>query len=249
MTGSGSSGRRLLAVLFGGALGLLGGTVGKHIRSDLDDVQTRYDATLRALADPAATAEQRARLAQSTADMADWASRRLDELAPANARQAAAQTQRALADIAERMKPLTLDETGEPIIDPLKLTDSEWTSGADGGSISVGSSISQHSAFDDREMIIKRIIDDPKLLGTYDSPDSIKSVLEENGYEVKPLGRGSFKGVRFENGGGFRVNFGDGGLLQYHPEANSHHGGAYYKISTGKGGVHHYDINGNEIEP
>ncbi|MBO4915010.1 MAG: hypothetical protein J5449_07370 [Oscillospiraceae bacterium] len=61
--------------------------------------------------------------------MADWASRRLDELAPANARQAAAQTQRALADIAELMKPLTLDETGEPIIDPLKLTDSEWTSG------------------------------------------------------------------------------------------------------------------------
>ena len=53
--------------------------------------------------------------------MADWASRRLDELAPANARQAAAQTQRALADIAERMKPLTLDETGEPIIDPLGM--------------------------------------------------------------------------------------------------------------------------------
>ena len=43
--------------------GLLGGTAGKHIRSDLADVQTRYDATLRALANPAATAEQRARLA------------------------------------------------------------------------------------------------------------------------------------------------------------------------------------------
>ncbi|MBO4915012.1 MAG: hypothetical protein J5449_07380, partial [Oscillospiraceae bacterium] len=109
--------------MIGGFFGLLGGTVGKHIRSDLADVQTRYDATLRALADPSATAEQRARLAQSTADMADWASRRLDELAPANARQAAAQTQRALADIAEQMKPLTLDETGEPIIDPLGTTE------------------------------------------------------------------------------------------------------------------------------
>ena len=71
--------------------GLLGGTAGKHIRSDLADVQTRYDATLRAL-----------------------------------------------ADIAERMKPLTLDETGEPIIDPLKLTDSEWTSGADGANMAFG---------------------------------------------------------------------------------------------------------------
>ncbi|MBO4915008.1 MAG: hypothetical protein J5449_07360 [Oscillospiraceae bacterium] len=82
--------------------------MGKHIRSDLVDVRTRYDATLRALADPAATAEQRARLAQSTADMADWASRRLDELAPASARQVAKDAQQALADIAEQMKPLTL---------------------------------------------------------------------------------------------------------------------------------------------
>ena len=50
----------------------------------------------------------------------------------------------------------------------------------------------------------------------------------------------------FEDGGGYKVNFEDGGLLQYHPEPHSHHGGEYYKISTGKVGIHRYDINGIE---
>ncbi len=65
---------------------------------------------------------------------------------------------------------------------------------------------------------------------------------------VKALARGSLKGVTFESGGGFKVNFGGDGVFQYHPEKKSHHGGAYYKISTGKGGTKRYDLEGNEIE-
>lgn len=43
-----------------------------------------------------------------------------------------------------------------------------------------------------------------------------------------------------------RPNFGGDGILQYHPEKGSHHGGAYYQISTGKGGTHHYELDGTE---
>ena len=41
----------------------------------------------------------------------------------------------------------------------------------------------------------------------------------------------------FEEGGGFKVCFDDGGLFQYHPADKRHHGGAYYEISTGKRGA------------
>ncbi|MBQ8559058.1 MAG: hypothetical protein IJ439_03635 [Tyzzerella sp.] len=78
-------------------------------------------------------------------------------------------------------------------------------------------------------------------------PQGLKAALANKGYEVKPLNSGNFKGVAFEEGGGFKVNFGGDGILMYHPESRSHHGGAYYKISTGKGGIHRYDTNGNEI--
>lgn len=85
----------------------------------------------------------------------------------------------------------------------------------------------------------------PTMLGTM-SPKEIKDALEKAGFDVKPLGRGSLKGISFEEGGGFKVNFGGTGLIQYHPSEKSHHGGAYYKISTGEGGTHRYDLNGNE---
>ena len=61
------------------------------------------------------------------------------------------------------------------------------------------------------------------------------------------MGQGQLKDIPYEAGGGYRVNFSDGGLFQYHPNEHSHHGGAYYKISTGKGGIRHYDINGREM--
>ena len=85
----------------------------------------------------------------------------------------------------------------------------------------------------------------PGRLGSF-TPDKLKKAFEAEGFEVKPLMQGSLKSVLFEDGGGFKVNFEDGGLFQYHPAAGSHHGGAYYKISTGRGGTKRYELDGRE---
>lgn len=85
----------------------------------------------------------------------------------------------------------------------------------------------------------------PMMFRAY-TPKGLKKALENAGYNVKTLSKGKYKGIPFENGGGFKVNFGGDGILQYHPEKGSHHGGAYYKISTGKGGIHHYELDGTE---
>lgn len=101
-----------------------------------------------------------------------------------------------------------------------------------------------------RKMIGKKslplyLAEHPKRLASF-TPSSLKDELERNGFDVKPLKRGSLKDIPFEEGGGYKVNFEDGGILQYHPEGGSHHTGEYYKISTGKGGRHRYDTDGNE---
>lgn len=85
----------------------------------------------------------------------------------------------------------------------------------------------------------------PMRLAAY-TPASLKQAFEDSGFETKPLKQGSLKNIPYEEGGGFKVNFEDGGLFQYHPEKKSHHGGAYYKISTGKGGTKRYDLDGTE---
>lgn len=87
----------------------------------------------------------------------------------------------------------------------------------------------------------------PKRLASF-TPEKLKLAFEAEGMEVKPLMKGNLKGIPFEEGGGFKVNFEDGGLIQYHPEEKSHHGGAYYKISTGKGGKKRYELDGTEKE-
>ena len=92
-----------------------------------------------------------------------------------------------------------------------------------------------------------KIASHPKILQAY-TPERLKETLENAGYDVKPLNKGSLKGKLFEDGGGFKVNFGGDGILQYHPEKKSHHSGEYYKISTGKGGTKRYDLKGNEKE-
>lgn len=92
-----------------------------------------------------------------------------------------------------------------------------------------------------------KIAGHPKMFQAY-TPQRLKDELEKAGYDVMPLSRGKYKGKSFEDGGGFKVNYGGNGLLQYHPEKGSHHNGAYYKISSGKGGMHRYDTNGNEIK-
>jgi len=69
--------------------------------------------------------------------------------------------------------------------------------------------------------------------------------LKNNGYNPQPLGsRSSLKGIPFDQGGGFRINWGGDRYLQYHPPASSHHGGAYWKISSGSTGTRRLDLNG-----
>lgn len=92
-----------------------------------------------------------------------------------------------------------------------------------------------------------RIADHPKMLQAY-TPNGLKEALENAGYQIKPMNRGNFKGISFEEGGGYKINFGGDGILMYHPEERSHHKSEYYKISTGKGGTRRYDKEGNEIK-
>ena len=77
--------------------------------------------------------------------------------------------------------------------------------------------------------------------------EELYNYLVKNGYDVKSLNRGSFKGIPFEEGGGFKVNWGGDRILQYHLENLSHHGGAYFKISSGETGTIRIDLDGNLI--
>ena len=80
--------------------------------------------------------------------------------------------------------------------------------------------------------------------------DSMKSFLEECGYEVRPLGSSSsLKGMRFEQGGGYRVAFGGDGYCQYHPKKGSHHGKEpYWRVSNGERGDNRYGMDGKEFQ-
>lgn len=96
--------------------------------------------------------------------------------------------------------------------------------------------------------LVDAIMENHDALKSY-TPEDMKKRLEIAGYEVKPLADGSLKGKAFEEGGGYKINFGGDGIFQYHPAERSHHGGAYWKIKngpTGRRGVH-YDMAGNEI--
>ena len=84
-----------------------------------------------------------------------------------------------------------------------------------------------------------------KLSGV--SGEELYNYLVKNGNDVKPLNRGSFKGIPFEEGGGFKVNWGGDRILQYHPENFSHHGSAYFKISSGETGTIRIYLNGKII--
>lgn len=63
------------------------------------------------------------------------------------------------------------------------------------------------------------------------TPESMKNALEQAGFTIQPLNRGNYKGVPFEQGGGYKTNYGGNGIFQYHPPARSHHGGAYWKVN------------------
>jgi hypothetical protein len=99
------------------------------------------------------------------------------------------------------------------------------------------------------ENIVGAIIDNHKSLAEF-TPKEMKSFLEANGYKTKPLGsRSSLKGIPFEQGGGYRVNFCDDGYFMYHPKTKSHHNNKpYWRASCGKKGDNRYDMEGNRIE-
>ena len=94
-----------------------------------------------------------------------------------------------------------------------------------------------------------RIIESPTQIIKNYSPETLKKELEKEGYNVRALGRGKLKGIQFEDGGGYRTNWGGDNYLQYHPEKFSHHGGEYYKVSDGKNGKRYYDTDGNQFRP
>lgn len=95
---------------------------------------------------------------------------------------------------------------------------------------------------------ISSYIANPKLLGESTHKEKYDDFVSK-GVDVKPLGKGSHKGVSYEQGGGYRVNgTEDGQYMQYHPSSKSHHNGEYYKLSSGKTGRKRYDMDGNPID-
>ena len=89
------------------------------------------------------------------------------------------------------------------------------------------------------------LVKNPSILEEV-TPDQLYNYLLSNGYEVKPLTRSStLSGMTFEQGGGFKVNWGGDRMLSYHPATGSHHGGAYYKISSGAEGIARVFLRGD----
>lgn len=86
-----------------------------------------------------------------------------------------------------------------------------------------------------------------KIFAKY-TPKQMKQFLEDIGWNVKPLSDGNFKGITFEDGGGFKINFGGDGEFQWHPESRSHHHGEYWKVSNGRYGKLRYDKNGDPTD-
>lgn len=98
-----------------------------------------------------------------------------------------------------------------------------------------------------KEGFAKLFQDDPTTFNLF-TPITLKRALELRGFEVRPLGRGKHKGQPFENGGGYIVNFGGNGALEYHPAKGSRHGGRYYRVSDSVNGKRWFDMEGNEID-
>lgn len=97
----------------------------------------------------------------------------------------------------------------------------------------------------DREKFEKKLESLPEYFISRNTPESLKKMLEDKGFDVRPLGKGSLKGLLFENGGGYNIHYGGDGYFQYHPADGSHHDGPYYKISSGKKGTRRYNVDGS----
>lgn len=99
----------------------------------------------------------------------------------------------------------------------------------------------------DAEVFLDSIQNNPEILGQY-TPITFKRALEQLGLEVRPLGRGHHKGVPFEKGGGYILNYGGNGAIEYHPAKNSRHGGRYYRLSKATHGIRWFNSRGKEID-
>lgn len=123
------------------------------------------------------------------------------------------------------------------------------TNGANGGTIEEKSKeynaiVEAFSTFSDSNEIVKTVMENHMGLAEF-TPQGMKEMLENAGYTTKPLNQSAtWKGVPFEEGGGYRINFGGDAYFQYHPEEGSHHNGAYWKIANGKNGKKRYKMDG-----
>lgn len=105
---------------------------------------------------------------------------------------------------------------------------------------------SKNKLTDNQSKYIMKLEENPSLLKGK-TPSGLMEELKGLGFEIKPLSRGSLKGIPFENNGGYKTNYRGDGYIQYHPDTNTHHEGAYYKISSAKNGTHRYNMDGEEI--
>ena len=92
------------------------------------------------------------------------------------------------------------------------------------------------------------IINDPRILSNT-NPSELYNYLKNNNYDPKPLKNGNLKNISYQDGGGYKVNWGGDRIIQYHPAGGIHHQGQqYYKISSGTTGTIRYDIFGNQVK-
>jgi hypothetical protein len=98
------------------------------------------------------------------------------------------------------------------------------------------------------EDVVRAVIENRRSLALY-TPKEMKEMLEELGFITKPLNKSStWKGVPFEEGGGYRINFLGNGYFQFHPQKGSHHNSqAYWRISCSKLGDVRYDLSGELV--
>lgn len=98
------------------------------------------------------------------------------------------------------------------------------------------------------EDVARAIIENHEALAEF-TPASMKAMLEELGFTPKPLGKSKiWKGIPFEEGGGYRIDYLGNGYFQYHPASGSHHEKkAYWRVSCSEIGDVRYDMFGEQI--
>lgn len=169
----------------------------QYVRGDLADAQEKYATALEALTDPNATPEQRAALARSAMDHADWARYRLDDFGAAG--REAVQAREALTDIIEDLRPyaagydpFALDSggfSGHNTLDPLNITPLQDESFFIGKSLG---SRSKNYQIDDKETGIKYYfaegtrVENPTVFAGYQGtkplePDTVAGLVREYG--------------------------------------------------------------------